>query len=622
MRRTVLIFTVDMIPVRNSHVSGGGLRAWGLGEALKEKGHEVVYSVPKKRIEGQGSFSGFEEYAFQPHQLAKIIRKVVPDVILFEQWGLATYLDETSIPVAIDLHGSLILENHYRHHQTFQSNVAAKIKSFAKADFLLCPSERQKSYFLPWLMLSGIPFDEKRIAVIPVSLSPNLPERQGVPEPTFVFGGALWPWIDPFPALSVVAEEIKAKEMGLLKLFSQKPRIQKLLPKDDSLRTHMANVEKLKSNDRVALIGFVPHEEMIKEYAGASVAVDLYQWNRERELAFSTRTIEFLWCGLPVIHADYSEISSHIREYQAGWCLNPNDIDGIKTTVSEILSDSAKVRRYAANAQKLVQDRFVWNKTVAPLDEFVTHPFPKTRKRTFFDLVSLEFDRIEEELEEENRKNKDALVQKDHELNILREKNQDNLKGRDQEIGRLNQECHKFRDHLASTQEAKNQLEGEMRDKLGIWQEEIESRDETIGRLDSEVNTLNGKIQERDEAISRLNVEKAGLLKLKNGLEGDAFLYKQEIISFREAIAERGGEIDDLRNALDRASEKAKHMDGVLRSIQNRFLYKLYKHATYRSKRLFLQYPRLLYLLIVNILTNTYMSRWCKKHRTKIFPAQ
>ena len=611
MRRTVLIFTVDMIPVRNSHVSGGGLRAWGLGQALKEKGHEVVYSVPKKRIEGQDSFSGLEEYAFQPHQLAKIIRKVVPDVILFEQWGLATYLDETSIPVAIDLHGSLILENHYRRHQAFQSNVAAKIKSFAKADFFVCPSERQKSYFLPWLMLSGIPFDEKRIAVIPVSLSPNLPERQEAPEPTFVFGGGLWPWIDPFPALSVVAEEIKAKEMGLLKLFSQKPHIQKLLPKDDSLRTHVANVEKLESNDRVTLVGFVPHEEMIKEYTGASVAVDLYQWNRERELAFSTRTIEFLWCGLPVIHADYSEISSHIREYQAGWCLDPNDIDGIKTAVSEILSDSAKVRRYAANAQKLVQDRFVWNKTVAPLDEFVANPFLKTRKRTFFDLVSLEFDRIEEELEEENRKNRDVLIQKDHELNTLRENVQDGLKGRDQEIGRLNQECHKFRDRLASTQEAKNRLEGE-----------IESRDETIGRLNSEVNTLNGGIQERDETISRLNVEKSGLLKLKNGLEGDAFHYKQEIRSFRETISERDGDIDDLRNALDKASEHAKYMDGVLMSIQNRFLYRLYKRLIYRSIRLFLQYPRLLYLLIVNILTNVYTSRWCKKHKAKIFPAQ
>ena len=89
-----------MVPIPGCRVSGGGLRAWGLGEALKTKGHEVIYSVPQKLIKSENVPSELSRFAFEPENLRKIIRKVVPDVILFEQWGIATYLEETKIPVS------------------------------------------------------------------------------------------------------------------------------------------------------------------------------------------------------------------------------------------------------------------------------------------------------------------------------------------------------------------------------------------------------------------------------------------------------------------------------------------------------------------------------------------
>ena len=132
MKRTILIFAVDRIPLDDRSVSGGGLRAWGLGEALKEKGHDVIYSIPKRLVEQESRPDELIRYAFEPEKLRKVIRKVVPDIILFEQWGLATYLEDTSTPVVIDLHGSLILENYYRKHGEFKSNAAAKIKAWIR----------------------------------------------------------------------------------------------------------------------------------------------------------------------------------------------------------------------------------------------------------------------------------------------------------------------------------------------------------------------------------------------------------------------------------------------------------------------------------------------------------
>jgi len=55
----------------------------------------------------------------------------------------------------------------------------------------------------------------------------------------------------------------------------------------------------------------------------------------EREL-FTTRTVEYLWCGLPVIYNNYAEITDYIREYNAGWIVDPQDREAIATVLNEI----------------------------------------------------------------------------------------------------------------------------------------------------------------------------------------------------------------------------------------------------------------------------------------------
>ena len=559
MKRTVLLFTVDTIPWPDQNVSGGGLRAWGLGEGLKSKGHEVIYSMPKKLVES-GNFSNeLIDFAYQPEHLWKTIRKVVPDVIIFEQWGLATYLEKTNIPVAIDLHGSLIIENYFRKHRGLHYNIAAKIKTLAKADFIICPSQRQKNYFIPWLMLSGFQVDEESIAVVPVSLSPDLPKKNRSHELTFIFSGGLWPWINPFPALEIVAEQVKGLKSGRLKIFAQKPDIKKLLPKDTFGAGQNFSMDGFQKMERVDIHPFIPHEALLKEFQVSDVAVDIYQWNRERELAFSTRTIEFLWSGLPVIHADYSEISHYIAEYQAGWCLDPNDVESIKKAVSEIYDDPAKVQEYGKNAQALVKNHFTWERTIGPLNNYVISPLSKSSKKTFFDLVSLEFDRIEEETGQQLEKMEMAFGEKTREL-----------QNRDEEIAGLKEELKTNQDSMIAAAKEndieKEALNADFEKKYEVWM--------------GQISNLKKKLTELDKVEAQ------------------------------------------LRNDLHASMENSQHLQGVLRSLQERYPYRVYKVLSYRLRRLFLQYPTLIWLFMANFFSNAHMSRWCKKKGIRIFPGQ
>ena len=81
------------------------------------------------------------------------------------------------------------------------------------------------------------------------------------------------------------------------------------------------------------IAGLVPVDELEATYTRAHVAVDLMRRNPERELAFASRTVHYLWCGLPVIHSRFSEVAALIEEYEAGWMVDPDDAAGIRAIV-------------------------------------------------------------------------------------------------------------------------------------------------------------------------------------------------------------------------------------------------------------------------------------------------
>ena len=115
-------------------------------------------------------------------------------------------------------------------------------------------------------------------------------------------------------------------------------------------------------------------DQLLEIYRSASVALEAMLYNLERELAFTTRTIEYLWCGLPVLYNDYGEVSEHIREYDAGWTVDPESDAQLAAALEEIFCDPGAVRRKSRNAQRLVRERFTWDRTIEPLLDFLRHP--------------------------------------------------------------------------------------------------------------------------------------------------------------------------------------------------------------------------------------------------------
>ena len=324
----VLLFSNDLMPFAGLPTSGGGLRCWQLMKGMEAHGIEVLASMPAFTYLTEKYMDSIpepqRELLWHWHTQDEILNRVKPDAVLFaSNWDHFGLSKKPDIPLIIDLHGSRLIETSMWNEPV---DTDRKVDIYSKADCLLCAGQRQRSYFYGWLVQSGgIPEDEHFIRYIPVSLSPE-PFEHHYPkdEPLLVSGGGWFPWQNQSTAIFKICEKISKENRGQIEIFGTPHETQTLSAEERNIREIYARIKGLADDsDRINVNGYIGRSDLLEIYRKASVAVEVMEYNLERELAFTTRTIEYLWCGMPVLYNDFGEISDHIRDYDAGWTVEP-----------------------------------------------------------------------------------------------------------------------------------------------------------------------------------------------------------------------------------------------------------------------------------------------------------
>jgi len=389
--RRVLIVSSDILPYPGLPTVGSGLRAWGLGQGLRARGHDVVFSMPRAALSGRRELvpHDVQELTWENHTLGSVVRRADPDIVIVCNWPVMALMptELLDMPVILDQHGPHFLEREYQGAGDPEENAIAKMVAMRKADFFTCAGERQWRYFQSWLERAGWTEEQRdeRTGVVPVSLSPELPERAPADSLTFVYGGVFLPWQDPSVGLFSLIEVMERRDAGQLCFFGGKHPVY-------AVNTGIFDelLARLQESEYVVTPGMVSHDELIRFYLQAHVAIDLMKRNPERELAFTTRTVEYLWCGLPVIYNDYSELSDYIREYNAGWTVDPEDHEAVAAVIEDIFAHPEQIAERGRNAQRLVREKLNWHTNVAPIDRFVRYP----RMRPHPDVEHSGFSRV------------------------------------------------------------------------------------------------------------------------------------------------------------------------------------------------------------------------------------
>lgn len=373
--KRILIVTCQDLPDDVRPTTGGSLRALNLGLALAECGHRVVFAIPKDCLKNDIDTVPpvLERVSYEINDLGLVIDQVGPELILFANWGLAVNSPRKDIPTITDMNGSLVLENYYRGRKDIFFDSIAKLRSFGCTDLILAGSEAQKVYLTTWALAAGIPPGDLRIEVVPFSLAPEIPVKRPQEGLQVVMAGYDWPWLQGVNSVKAVADGLGQKENCYLHLFTAKPDYNDVLEHEDSSGDASGQLHAMR-HARVIHHDAVCFDSLVETLAQSSLALDVWQKNPERELAFSSRTVAYLWAGLPVITGNYGELSQLIDEYQAGWLVNPENPAEIKEIVGSLMEHPATILEYQKNARRLFSDRFSREKTIKPVDDFCRTP--------------------------------------------------------------------------------------------------------------------------------------------------------------------------------------------------------------------------------------------------------
>ena len=378
MKRRVIVVSSCAPPLPGHPVTGGGLRTQQLVQTLEQAGHQVFLMVEAAALPDDAPAT-MQRKAFAPDDLLEQVRARRPSVVVVEQWAMAALLEGLDKPVAVDLHGSLLLENVYRRGELdLTLDVGAKIKALRAADLLLAPSTAQLSWFASWAAIAGFDPREPPLALMPLAMpgEPPPPRDKETPYLRMVYGGARWPWIDSLEALTVAADVAEDVYGGRLNVFAFDPP-RHGLPVDEELGT-WPQVDAALTGRRkkgIRLHGGVPHADfaafLSKE---ATVALDLWKPNPERLLAATTRTVEYLWHGLPVVTVEGAEWAEALLATGAGWVIPPDDSEALEALLRGLAEEPERIAQASAAATAMAAQRHTLEAAGQALLDFVRKP--------------------------------------------------------------------------------------------------------------------------------------------------------------------------------------------------------------------------------------------------------
>jgi hypothetical protein len=374
----VLVLASSIIPLPGLPTNGGGLRGWTLAQGLAAAGHDVTVLFPRNSLDEQrAEIAAAARAAALPHTFEwsaplAAIEEHRPDVVVACSWLLAGQLPPCPVPLAVDVAGPVLLEFIAQGGDKAAALAHYKTAGLARADYVTCAGDRQRPYFYPWLILAGFAPEDclARFGVVPISCDPATPPHDPpAAEPTIVFAGLALAWQDPVAPLEAALATIERRGRGRLAIYA------------DAHPVHSRGAawfawlrDRVRGHDRATLHGLVPYDALLAVYRSADLALDLFARTVERELAFNTRTVDYLRCGVPPLYGDYAELSDLIGDYRAGFVVDPRDAAQVAAAVELALDCPERLAEASRGAQRLARERLAWDRTIGPLADFCAAP--------------------------------------------------------------------------------------------------------------------------------------------------------------------------------------------------------------------------------------------------------
>lgn len=369
----VLVISNDVTPGFGVPVAAPGLRSAGIAEGLRAHGIDVSLTVPTGVIEplfpAGAPHPPAHTAVVNPTLLMDHIRDGSFDTVVFSNANMTPHLDAIGgVRFIFDMFAPKLLESLASGSpgRPWNEMAVEKERGFALADEIWVNGRRKLGYALGWMLRPTVDdvrqsqfgkpslieqdvLDQVRVVEMPVPLPDgvsNEPTRMNASTPLSLgVAGYAQQW-SALPAIHPVHQLVVDSGHHLHGLV---PHHWGARPEDEP--SNQLPVETITHE------GPLEFSEFARWVQSMDAMIDVFAPSAERYFAMITRTAVALRLGVPVLHGVDSEIADIIRECNAGWVIDPDDLDAWRRALEE-MTDGAVVAEKRAGARLASQSRF------------------------------------------------------------------------------------------------------------------------------------------------------------------------------------------------------------------------------------------------------------------------
>lgn len=392
----VLILTGDPIGAR---MAGPAIRSWNMASLLaRENDVTLVTTTMLEQVDAP-----FELRCIRPGENAQFNElEQWADVIVFQGHAMNQFevLRTTSKIVVVDIYDPMHLEMLEQGRElpraTWELRVSTATRvlneQLALGDFFLCASERQRLFYLGQLAALGRvnpstyendPHLRGLLDIAPFGLdsTPPVHERdvlKGVvpgirsSDKLLLWGGGLYSWFDPKSLIRAVAQlSQKRDDVSLYVLGTRHPGVEEMgivRESFDLARELGALGSSVHFNE-----DWVDYADRQNYLAEADAGVSTHMSHIETTFSFRTRILDYLWGSLPMVVTEGDSFAELVEKEGLGIVVPAGDVTALAAALERILFDEAFIAECGANLAR-VREEFFWERTLAPLVEFVRQP--------------------------------------------------------------------------------------------------------------------------------------------------------------------------------------------------------------------------------------------------------
>jgi glycosyltransferase involved in cell wall biosynthesis len=397
MTTRVLVVTADVL---RPQMAGPAMRAWHIAAGLAAEGNQVrlVTTSPYCEV----SPDGFDVQRAGPAELVEAERWC--DVMLLQ--GYVTHhfpdLGTSGKILVFDLYDPLHLETlaltHGAQSQARNDHVRLSIATLndqlARADFLLCASERQRDLWLGQLCALGrvnpVTYDDdpnlrRLIDVVPFGLPDEDPQHQkpvlrgvfaniGPDDHIVVWAGGVYDWFDPLTVIHAV-HRLSGRLPAVRLVFMGTRHPNPDVPEMQMMSRARALAEELGVAGHHVFFneGWTPYADRQNYLLEADVGVTAHFASSETRFAFRTRALDYLWAGLPVVSTQGDFFAELIENEGLGLTVPAEDVPALEEALYRLLTDEELGKKSRSQAGR-VRQHFRWSVALEPLVRFCRQP--------------------------------------------------------------------------------------------------------------------------------------------------------------------------------------------------------------------------------------------------------